>query len=398
MSTSILYVEDEAGFRSSLSNDYGNCKTIHFPQNSHQCQDMIASNAFTHAFLDNNLEGWFDSESPIMVDEQQVLSGVGIAGYLLEKNVDIKIIMYSAHHDKLLQELENAGISDKVELITYARHRDLFRKIKSNLDSIITKDKIQLKVKIAEKRGGTDVPGEVAMFFAKIINKSLNAGNSIWQYGDFGWVIDVNVVEENEVKKVMKADYIVELDAIDFYVFSISDLKADNVIDINQVKNAAVGNTMSRLMHSINGNPVFEYFVVQELCNLFMRGNLAVDVFISSLEDIGSFAKFFSQKELFKALSYSTNYNSNEEIYKELQTFTNSGFPKILQIYNGRVEGQNGDFALVKLESISPEEEVRLERFRSALLNQYGLTTDATFEYCIYSPDIGGNAFYIEPT
>ena len=139
---------------------------------------------------------------------------------------------------------------------------------------------------------------------------------------------------------------------------------------------------------------LFDYFVTQLTCKKHLSEEIEISKFFEIMNTIGEYAKFESQKILFK--SYANEGNAKEKIYEQLLAFTSNGFQKILDIYTGRVDDIQNGVAFIKLESVSSGQAPRVEKFNMDFLTLNSMEENSRFEYTISRQPYGGTTSHIE--
>jgi hypothetical protein len=408
---SFLYIEDltvsrNQGLRAFRENEFSN---IIAPSSINECKNIIESMRFKGAIIDFKLSEWVgrNSEKAIKLGNTECYNGIEIAEYLISKDKDIHIGLFSSYEPDLKEKLRGSIIENKIELVT--QKNVPINNINKFLPDFLNKFyKLGVVVKPLFKLE-CDLPIEIQNFYNKKILNTKSSGINYWKAGNFSWIYGVNVPiskKNTEIENIASTfnlgnseeKYEIGLNKIDSSISEFNDLSENHQICTKDIyNNVSLGN---KDMGSFRKNKtIYDLFITKYVCSKFISNEFEIRDTLDILAQLSPIAKFESQKILFKEIQeFSKNeFKSKEEIYKILDKFRLRGFPKILDIYKGRVDSIKEKIAIVKLESMSPENVVRKEQFSVELIRDYNLDENAQFEYTIYKPSVGGNAFHIEP-
>jgi len=417
-----LYIEDWDDMRNRVLKKTFQHSGIMAPSNIEECIEYISKYNFTRAVIDLNLSEWFKgNQKYIRLGDNECHDGIQVTSYLFKEHKSIKSIrLFSSNESDLEEAFGKSYVSDVDNIkILYSKVRpkskdktrhlvDYFKKFHSidvNQESHTIDTTIyplyNSKIKMTK---------EIESFFCKKILSIRSQGEYLWKAGKFSWLVNVNkelseknakFLQENssfDFEKT-KEEYRIFIDKEDYKLQSIYDKKNNYEINIESIKESWSTPSNLALQHNSKSKLLLDLTSCNIICNQYLNKEIGFDKTVEVLQKFGATAILESQRLLYtEILKYDFGQiNSKEDIYKLLEPFSQKGFPKILDVFNGRVDSVNEEVATIKLESCSPENPVLPKSFKSSILDHYNLEEDSEFMYIVYIPEVGGKATYLEP-
>jgi hypothetical protein len=251
--------------------------------------------------------------------------------------------------------------------------------------------------------GQGSMPRNVQLYYAKRVRSFLTIGSHIWKAGAWAWQVHI---QEKKNEKLGEAfvqyqplppandTFVVKIDRDDYrlsefhcpeqeiHIYRHEVARADYILQQHSDKTFGL---------------LLELVQLELLLTLFFAGNITSRKLIQHLRTMSDSAKLESQKILFKKWSAREECQSKEDVYQRMRPFQEEGLDAILDIYCGRIDQLEPPRAFVKLNSLSPEKQVCAETFNASILQRQCIDEHAAFEYTIYHPSEGSEAFHIEP-
>lgn len=406
----ILYIEDDhnnriEGERALSRKKYTN---IVAPRTLAECENLLKANNLKGAIIDFSLANWVGvaNNHPLNIDNGiECHNGVEIAKYLLSKNYNIHIGLFSSFEEELKKKIDNFKIGSKVEFISQKNVDP--RNVYDFLPQFVEKFyNFKAQIKPLFESNNNKLTPEIKSFYNKKLLLTHNMGNYFWRAGSFRWIAGVNK-EISEVasnyettdknnSETLITKYNLIFDKESLILNEIIDLDNNESLKISdlQLGSDAFGNDIS---HSRNKS-LFELYIVKYLCKLYCDNIINIRDVMHLLLPFSTSAKLESQKILFTLLQEKyESIKTREELYSHLSIFVDNGFPMILDIYKCLYDSKNENKAYIKIQSQGPEKLTKGEVFNRQFLENYNVEENAKFEYTIYKPNEGGSAYHIEP-
>ncbi|HEV7642769.1 MAG TPA: hypothetical protein VGO50_02400 [Pyrinomonadaceae bacterium] len=398
-----LYIEDYSERRGQIvrylrDRNYDN---IVAPDSINECVEVIRDKRFRRAIIDNNLSDWVgnNKQNSIKIDGADYYKGVELAQMLESRNKGIQIGLYSSFKAELRNAVKQLGRKNFEILEPQKGDPDKFF-----LDFLDKNHKLEVITKPLHKTTDS-LPAEIQAYYAKKVINSLKAGQHIWTAGKYSWMVGINMdipyFNASDAEIEQRDKYTTDNPENAFFIsVDKNEFRAESVLDKSSSLEIRANDVFSEDAVSKTHGFIHKYFVTQTVCKKYLEGQATVNDVIQMVKGLGDQAIFESQKILFKGLSQAVDdqIHSKEDVYELLKEFHSYDFPKILDIYKGRVDAVENGVAHVNLQSYCPEGVVRKETFGAEFLKNRNVDLDSVFEYTIYNPGIGGSAFHIEPT
>ena len=399
MENKILYIEDYNFQRDAILDKFQSQKfhNVLAPINIDECESFISSNEFIGAIIDYNLHDWLGSVNavPITIDGHECINGIEVAERLIEKNKGIQIGIFSSHPEALKNAIANSPIKDIIEIVEEKKGKRPNDHLVEFLEKFY---KLEIVIKPLHKIS-EELPPEIKSFFSKKLMSSLSMGEYFWKAGKYSWLVGVNKDISYRFSEIEKLgnDYTNENAEEKFFLgIDKDDFSLSVIID-------KLSNTKIAKEEIFTGTPsleyktnkfLFDYFITQLSCRKYLAKEITLSKFVEIINTLGEYAKFESQKILFK--SAAKEGAAKEKIYEQLSGFSENGFQKILDIYTGSVDDIQNNVAFVKLGSVSCGDAVRVEKFNMDFLTLNSMEENSQFEYTIFRLPYGGTTSHIE--
>ena len=399
MNKKILYVEDYEHSREyfrKLVNSLG-ASDVLIPTSLLDCKELIEKNEFRGAIIDNRLTHWLRSDDePITIDGLQCNNGVKIAKVLINRFKGIKIGMYSSSTPDLETQIRNLGLDNDYNDMEVIKGEI---KYKPNEHLKIYLEKFYEINTFVEPVNGdfNAVPPSIQIYYANKIINSGNKGQFIWKAGDFSWMVGVNSkleshIYNNSIKKdsdkIITEKYKIKWNKEFLYPEKIL------VEDIDGFKDHTEIFKIKQKLNLVNNTYLSEVFTAQFWTNKYLYQEINFNKFIRELNSHDDFVKLKSQQILFR--DKSKKFGNKEDIYIELQKYWDYKLPKILEIFECRVEEVVENKAYIKFTSVSNKDISRVEVFDINFIKRNYLEEDSNFQYCIYRTPFDARSTLIE--
>ena len=255
----------------------------------------------------------------------------------------------------------------------------------------------ELHVKLVpNKQKGDPLPEQVQWFFANKLYHTISEGGVFWKAGEYSWVGGVNseIGFENEDKfqdviaKGRMLDYTIARTFIKSRLCLAHDRLIDNKTGVEMSRDTILQGEIRTEHNSDFDKNIYELFATNFICDAYLADELNGQQAIDLLKQLSEEAMLESQKLLYVGLQAKPELDikRKENIYSLLEVFSNNGFPKVLDVFNSRVDNYEDGVAVVKLYSRGPEGSVRLERFEAESIVNNHLEKNARFDFAVYIP------------
>jgi len=410
MSELCLYIDDDIVNREQGVNELKRRnfnKQVIAPANHEECKTAIETYTFNKALIDYKLTSWVgkDNNNAITIANTECFNGIELAKQIAERSPETEIGLFSSYEQALKSELKKSSISEIVEVVSQIDlpPDDSLRYIPDFFSKTYT-FKITSK---AIHKDPQEVPGEILTYYSKKLYTCLNEMETVFHAGKFCWLVGVNKdisAKYTEIESLGK-EFTSKNKEVNYEIGVNKDNSFPTYIYLSEIDlkiNASsspeeITELNNQLNQHIENKYILDYFITTHICRQYLESRISDSTAMEVLKILGEYSMYESQKLFFKLLLNKFNLGTKEEIYKRLNHFKRNGFPLVLDIFKGRVDAIQDNKALIRLESLSPENIVRKETLALDLLTTYHLELDSQFELTIFKNFFGATSTHIEP-
>ena len=398
MTKSALYVEDdsnsrEQGLREILRNDIEN---VVAPETRREIEQVLRNDSFERAVIDFNLSKWVgvNPNKPINAMGTECHNGLELAEWLLERDPEMTIGLYSSNVNKLQESINQSRYRNRLFILQRPQKKS------GSLYKIIPdfiKNYHLLNIQIDGHALSEELlPVEITRYKAQKVLALRNRCKDVWRVGDFIWKVAVNQ-ESHETyaetdQQIGKSDFRntrcsfqIVLDKDTFELVEMVDKESGERFNKNDFEDRILSGKRTHFQFQ---GTVFKLISCHQLTYMLLGGKLAVEAFFHALTGFESYFQLCAQKILFKNIAKleGRELRSIEEMQVAMKKYAGNNFPSILDIYECNVASMKDKYGIIRMKSHGPERQVRKEHFKKELLQQYFLEEKSLFEYTIYRP------------
>lgn len=408
---SMLFVEDYQHNREAVMASFQKRHLkddVSAPASGDQFKELVSREPYTCALIDLTLTKWVgdDANNPIQFEGVNCYNGIDLAKCLLRIKPTMKIGLYSSFDVDLVNKLKSSGIYDQVEIVDTkgAPYNDVGKPLrefaKRRIETPVTIKPLHLPVR--------KLPGQVELFRCRRILNARGSGDHLWKAGKYAWLAGVNSgipSYEKERKKLpphwsldnQEEHFAIKVNAGGI-LNGLVEEASQTALNFARVNELLLGDIPMHNEFTLS-KPIFELFIARIFSNSFMKEEIALHDIPQISRSLSPFARLESQRILYKEMNMSMGLGmrSKEQLCDLLAPFNESGFPKIVDVFKGRVDKVDKGTAHIKLNSYSPEGAVRREEFGIDFMKENFLEESSEFEYTIYVSPEGSYCYLIEP-
>ncbi len=400
----ILYIEDEALNRENniaILQKYGKVLP---PTTGEECKSALDVDGFKVAIIDYKLTKWVgkNNEKPIKIDDREIANGIEIAEYLIEKNPEINIGLFSSFEDALRRDVRAAKLTENVEIIESEFEPE---KSSSQLPNYLKKFNNFILSLENISTNETNYPFWVRRYFTNRLFHPIKLGAQILKTGPFGLKEVFSRQDIKNEKQFISAEekfanrnsLSIKTKSIRSNIIEIKNNENNHLLSVNTIYEMIMSNNLSKI--SLNTALSPDLIAAEMLCEFYFEDSINYTDFALAAKLLPLNAQLECQKYMYRKIlnKYMNEFHAKEQVYEMTNKFSDLGLPKILDIFLARIDKMEDKISYVKLTSLSPERVVRAEKFDNLHIQKYHLTEDSQFEYTIYEPCEGSIAFQIQP-